>query len=189
MERNLDGYRFSCDEDAEMASNELQKINMISSKLSANNPDNVLIVYNKCIQNNIFTTPVGIDYLKSLQSYLKKCESINQDDVMDIPIRISYADALELKANNRYKDIDARVEKNYVKEFRFSLFFNIILVAMVIAMFFIALKADNPNILNYQNAITNEYADWQQELEKKDVELRQREQQIKAVEESQMITK
>lgn len=182
MDRNLDGYHFSCDEDAKMAKDEMQKINAISGRLSANNPEAVLMVYNKCIQNNLFTTPVGIDYLKSLQTYLKDNEKINQADIMDIPIRISYVDALELRANNRYKNIDKTEKKNFAKEFRFSLLFNILLIVMIIVMFVITLKADNPNMLNYRNAITNEYADWQQSLTEKEKELKEKERQLNELE-------
>ena len=93
MERNVEGYHFTCDEDAKMAMEELKKINLISGKLNANNPKAVLLVYNKCIQSNMFITPLGIDYLKSLQTYLKNNPDINSDEVYDIPIRISYNDA------------------------------------------------------------------------------------------------
>lgn len=178
MERNVDGYHFSCDEDAKMAQEELKKINLISQKLNANNPQATLLVYNKCIQSNQFTTPIGIDYLKSLQSYLLKSEAINSEDILDIPIRISYADALELKSNNRYKDLDKKDTRDFRVQFSFSLFFNIVLIIMVIAMFVIALKADNPNIINYKNAIVNEYSAWEQDLTERENIIREKESEL-----------
>lgn len=183
MERNVDGYHFSCDEDGKRAKDELQKINLISEKLNKNNPEAILLVYNKCIQSNMFITPIGIDFLKTLQTYLRKVETINSEDILDIPIRISYEDALELRANNRYRSIDNQEKKNYAREFRFSLFFNGVLIALIIAMFAIILNAKNPNVLNYQTAITNEYADWQQQLDEKEQELKERERTLKEREE------
>ena len=178
MDRNVDGYRFSCDEDVKMAREELKKINLISEKLNANNPQATLLVYNKCIQSNLFTTPVGIDYLKSLQSYLRKCDAVNQEEILDIPIRISYIDALELKANNRYKNLEKEDTRDFRTGFKLSVFFNIVLIVMVIAMFVIALTADNPNIINYKNAIVNEYSAWEQDLTERENIIREKESEL-----------
>lgn len=182
MERNVEGYHFTCDEDAKMAMEELKKINLISGKLNANNPKAVLLVYNKCIQSNMFITPLGIDYLKSLQTYLKNNPDINSDEVYDIPIRISYNDAIMLKSNNRFKDIDKKPPKSYVKEFTVSVLMNVALVIVIIGMFVMALTATNPNILNYKNTIVNQYSEWDQNLTKKENELKEREKAIKKME-------
>jgi len=177
MERVVDGYRFTSDEDAKMAQEELQRVNYISEKLSTDDPKSILLVYNKSIQNGLFVTPIGIDFLKSLQSYLKKNPQINDGDIMNIPLAISYSDALILKQNKRYDSLNA-VEKNYKKPYRFSLPFNVILIIMVIAMFVIALNAKNPNILNYKTAILNEYAEWEQELKDREKVIREKEAEL-----------
>ncbi|MDO4189038.1 MAG: hypothetical protein Q4D29_08610 [Lachnospiraceae bacterium] len=177
MERVVDGYRFSSDEDAKMAEEELQRVNYISEKLSEDDPKSVLLVYNKSIQSGIFTTPVGIDFLKSIQSYLRKNPQIDNEDIADIPIRISYADALILKQNKRYESLNTK-EKNYRQPYMFSLLINVVLVIMVIAMFVIALKADNPNMLNYKTAILNEYSEWEQELKDREQAVREKESEL-----------
>ncbi len=46
---------------------------------------------------------------------------------------------------------------------------------LVAAMFYITLNSSQPNILNYKNAIINEYAGWEEELKQKDLELREKE--------------
>lgn len=56
MERIIDGYRFSTDEDALMAKEELQRVNYISEKLNEDDPKSILLVYNKSITSGIFTT-------------------------------------------------------------------------------------------------------------------------------------
>lgn len=179
MERNIEGYHFSCDEDAKMALDEVKKINLISEKLSSNNPKAVLLVYNKCIQSNMFTTPVGIDYLKRLQNYLRENPSVDNAEILDIPIRISYEDALAIKSNKRFQNIDKKEPKSYRKEFSFSLLLNIVLIVLVISMFVIALGAKNPNIINYENAITNKYSTWEQELTERERVIKEKEREIK----------
>ena len=177
MERVVDGYRFSSDEDVKMAEEELQRVNYISEKLNENDPKSVLLVYNKSVQSGIFTTPVGIDFLKSVQTYLKRNPQINNDEVADIPIRISYADALILKQNKRYDSLNVK-EKSYRQPYIFSLAVNIVLIIMVIAMFVIAIKADNPNMLNYKTAVLNEYSEWEQELKDREQAVREKESEL-----------
>lgn len=177
MERVIDGYRFTSDEDAKMASEELQRVNYISEKLNENDPKSILLVYNKSIQSGIFTTPVGIDFLKSVQTYLKKNPQIDNSEIADIPISISYADALILRQNKRYDSLNVK-EKSYKNQYRFSVIFNVILILMVIAMFVIALKADNPNMLNYKTAILNEYSEWDQELKEREQIIREKESEL-----------
>ena len=66
---------------------------------------------------------------------------------------------------------------------RISIMANIILVVLVLAMFIITLKSDNPNILNYKKAIINQYASWEQEISEREkaVKEKERELQIEAV--------
>lgn len=177
MERIVDGYRFTSDEDVKMAQEELQRVNYISEKISKDDPNSILLVYNKAIQNGLFTTPIGIDFLKSIQSYLKKNPHINDEDIMSIPISISYTDALILRQNKRYESIDKK-EKSYKKEYGFSIALNVILVIMVIAMFIIATTAKTPNMINYKTAILNEYADWEQSLKEREKNVREKEAEL-----------
>lgn len=175
MARTFEGYQFISDEDLKMAKEEAQRINYISEKLSANDPESVLLVYNKSIQSNVFTSPVGLDFLKNVQSYLKKSEAIDESRILDIPIRYSISDALVLHENARYDSLNKKEKKSYKYEFRSSLLINGILIILVILMFVITLKSDNPNILNYKNALENKYATWEQELSEREMELKQKE--------------
>lgn len=177
MEYVVEGYKFTSEEDARMAQDELQKVNYISQKMSMDDPKAILLIYNKSIQSGIFTTPIGLDFLKSVQSFLKKSALIPDEEILDIPIKINYSDALILKQNKRYDSLNVK-EKNYKLEFRFSLIMNVILVVMVIAMFVIALKSDNANILNYKTAILNEYAEWEQSLKDREQAVREKEQEL-----------
>lgn len=177
MERVVDGYHFSSDEDAKMAQEELQRVNYISEKLSENDPKSILLVYNKSIQSGIFTTPVGIDFLKSIQSYLKKNPQIDDEEIMDIPISISYADALIMRQNKRYDSLNSP-QRSFRQPYRFSLALNVIFVIMIIAMFVIAIKADNPNMLNYKTAILNEYSEWADELTERENAIREKESEL-----------
>ena len=131
MQRVIDGFQFTSDEDVKLAQEEVQRINYISEKLNANDPESILLVYNKSIQSNVFTSPIGLDFLKSVQSYLKKSEAIDNSQILDIPVRYSISDALVLHENARYDSLNKKEKKSYKNEFRSSLLINGILLILL----------------------------------------------------------
>jgi len=176
MNRVVDGFQFTSDEDVKLAQEEIQRINYISDKLKEGDPASILVIYNKSVQTGVFTTPIGLDFLKRLQNYLYKNPDIKNEEVLDIPVKISYTDAMILRQNERYNSLNKK--RDFKQPYRFSLLVNLILIIMVIAMFVIALKADNPNILNYKTAILNEYSEWEQELTEREQVIREKEKEL-----------
>ena len=176
----IDGFSFADDADVSLASLEIEKIKYIAGKMNMDNPRGVLAVYDKLITSGIFVTPVGYEYLRTLQSYLYKCKDIPDDAVKEIPVPISYTRALNLRSEERDERIQAdrqmrTLRKTFRTEYKVSLIVNIILVIMVIAMFVITLKAENPNMINYRTAILNQYSEWEQELNEREAAIKQRE--------------
>ena len=62
---------------------------------------------------------------------------------------------------------------------RFSLWANLALVILVIAMFIITILGENTNVLNYRYKIENEYSIWQQELEEREAIIREKEAELR----------
>ena len=176
----IDGFSFADDADVSLASSEIEKIKYIAGKMNMDNPRGVLAVYDKLITSGIFVTPVGYEYLRTLQSYLYKCKDIPDDAVKEIPVPISYTRALNLRSEERDEKIQAdrqmrTLRKTFRTEYKISLIVNIILIIMVIAMFVITLKAENPNMINYRTAILNQYSEWEQELNEREAAIKQKE--------------
>lgn len=182
----VNGYLFSSDADADIAREELNKIQYISDKLT-DDPEAVLKVYNKMLESKIFITPVGIEYLRQLQEYLLKSAEISDDRIADVPVLISYQEALNYKnIEQAYEELKAELKNAPQKEdesdsskikrkYKFSIVTIVVMAVMIIAMFIIALNSNTPNIINYRTELENEYADWAQELSDKEAELRLRE--------------
>lgn len=182
----VNGYLFSNDEDADIAREELNKIQYISDKLT-DDPQAVFKVYNKMIESRIFITPLGIEYLRQLQSYLLKSPEIPDEMIADVPVLISYQDALNYKEldkayedlkqtlKNKPEPVTEPVNEKIHRRYKFSIAIIVVLALMVVSMFIIALNSNTPNILNYKTAIENEYAEWAQQLSDKEAELRLRE--------------
>lgn len=183
---NIDGFSFADAEDVTLAEEEIKKIKFIAEKMNMDNPKGVLAVYDKLISSGFFVTPVGVEYLRTLQSYLYKCQSIPDDAVRDIPVPISYSKALNKRAQDREDRLNAEREKRSLRktfknEYKISLILNLILFIMVIAMFVITLQAENPNMINYRTAILNQYSDWEQDLAQREEAVREKELKLQSL--------
>ena len=62
--------------------------------------------------------------------------------------------------------------------FHTSIAINVFLMLVVIGMVVITMMDSNPNILNYENKIVDKYAQWEQELEEREQNIREREQEL-----------
>lgn len=170
-------YMFSTLEEANVAKLELDKIEKLTEKLGDADDDMLYKVYNRSIEKNTFRTPVGLEFMKALKKRLEKSRKI-KDEVLPIPVSVNN---LEIKEASEKEDDIKKVKndaKKYSSFFRWSLFVNAILVIVVIALFVITSTSDNPNIINYENALIDKYSSWESELNEKDKTLRAKEREL-----------
>ncbi len=173
-----EGYRFATTDDAKQALLETKKAAYFESKLVNRNPQNMLSIYDKILDERVFLTPTGWEYLKRLQEELRHL-GIEEEKIRPIPV---YATFIHHNRNEEaaVKQRVRPAEKKDKAKARFiiSVLINVILAIMVIAMFIISLNSSNPNILNYKKNIENEYAAWEQELTEREKEIRLKEAQL-----------
>lgn len=171
------GYRFATVADAETARMEEKKIENLEQHLDYRKPQNVLLVYNKAIDNKVFLTPIGLTYLQKMQVEMTKW-GVPADKIRPIPLYGTFSNKTENNSSIR-KSIAARKPKiEYKGRFITSLLVNIILVLLVAAMFAVSWKSDIPNIVNYRTAILNEYSDWEQQLTERENAVREAEKEL-----------
>lgn len=178
----INGFQFGSEKDAKQAKSEELKIKKLEDKMDYHNPQMVFMVYKKAIENRIFKTPVGYEYLKQLQKTLEQSPLI-REEVPPIPVnqvynlRDSTAPAVE-KVKGTQKPKKPKKEKQEFFTKKTSICFNIVLILLVGVMFFISTTGSRPTILNYEKALQNRYAAWEQELEQKEIKLREKEKAI-----------
>ena len=181
--RVAEGFSFYTDKDAEMAKLERKKIEYLEARMDYSDPEKILKIYDKAIHDRIFKTPVGLFYLKQIQDYLLAQESIAPEEVAAIPLYQSFVGEVRSEQNpvrNRVKlSNDKEKQEKKAAAFSISVILNLLLSAAVIAMFAIALNANQPNILNYEKAIINRYATWEQELTQREQIIREKERELK----------
>ena len=179
MEKNeeglvVGGYRFGTVADAETARLEQKKIAALEQRLDFRNPQSVLAVYNKAIENRVFLTPVGMSYLQKIQTQLVKC-GVSQEKISPIPMYATFSNKTENNSSIR-RSIASRAPKDEFKgQFITSVLINVLLVLALTAMILLSLHSDLPNIVNYRTAIVNEYSEWEQQLQERERAVREAE--------------
>ena len=139
-------------------------------------------LYNKIIERKLFSTQIGMNYLKSLQTFLYKSSEIPNDKIQPIPINTGTQDEInkrrersEFKSELRDLSIKAARYKN---NFTRVMIINVILVIIIVAMFIILNTSSNPNRSNYEVNLQNKYAQWQEQLQSQEQSLNARENEL-----------
>lgn len=175
-----EGYAFYSQKDAELATQERKKAEYLKAHMDFSDPESVLRIYKKAVNERIFKTPVGISCLKEIQLYLKGCEGIASEEIPAVPLYVSYENEVRENANPAKNRIQPSATKEKKKNgYTVSVILNIVLVIAVIAMFVITLNAEHPNILNYERALTNKYSNWEQQLTQREQAIREKELELK----------
>ena len=182
-ELTVGGYRFANRDDALLAAAEMKRIEQLELRMDYAKPQTVYVVYTKAIENKVFCTPIGQDYLKSLQDYLTKFYEGDKADILPIPLFQVFGGTekkQEVTPIERVKNVS--YVKNTGKRKKgtspVSIIVIIVLVIMVIAMFAINLNGTTPNVLNYERVLQNKYASWEQELREREDAIREKEREL-----------
>lgn len=104
----VEGFQFGTEQDANLAKNEKLRVERLEERLDYQSLEMVYAVYKKAVENRVFKTPVGYEFLKKLQRILKE----NQDfehEVEEIPIQGVYS--LRESANPTVERIKASQKK------------------------------------------------------------------------------
>ena len=180
--RNAEGFFFLNAEDAATAVKERKQIEYLESHLDYRRPEQVLALYERMLRERIFKTPVGMIYLKQLQSFLLDKSGLDPGRVPMIPVYAPCTGVPVKKERTVQRGGEtSRTEKHQPVWTRISVILNVLLVAAVIAMFVMTLTSEAPNVLNYRTAILNEYSSWQQDLQERERVVREKERELKIV--------
>lgn len=162
----IDGFLFWDEELAKKARQESDGIRYVRSKTNMEDPAMVLKVYNRIVGQRMFETPVGIGYMRELQEYLMSSAALPRDQIMPIPIQ----EMMEKDFGSK----DRRKKKQGRQGWAASVAVNIVLGLAVVAMIVISVLS-GPTIFNYENALIDKYAAWEQELSQREQAVSERE--------------
>lgn len=195
-DRTIDGFYFETDELYEEAHKEKLAVAYLSKQVDLSDNKQALRLYQQAASQKLFSTVIGLTFLRDIEFRLKKDESIPKDQIMavTVPLKerppekpsvsISSLQSKEgtSKKERQKKDAYPFNEKTeagkYRRRFHGALAFVFILLATIGVMFFITLSSDLPTIVNYRTRLNNEYASWDEELKEREAALDLREKEL-----------
>ena len=175
------GFSFTEEKMAKRAKKEADGVSFIKAKIDMEQPEKVLQIYNRTIEEKVFKTPVGISYLYELQQYLKEIPYIEASMILPIPAESLCMGENKTKEKNEKPQKDMGIKQtniDFKKRYRTTFSVAIVLLVMVIAMFAITLTSNTPTILNYENKLIDRYEHWEQKLNEREQELNERERKL-----------
>lgn len=189
----VDGFEFYTKEDARLANEELAKVNALHEKMDTNNVAALKAVYQKAIEQNVFETPIGLTYLNNIRNYLIS-QGVLKENESPLPVKYtkSFLTKQQQKISSEYEVLKERIRQDAEKKIlaqkeeilhakavcRSRTILCAVLFLMVVVMFVISLTGKNPTILNYKTAITNQYAEWEEQLSEREKVIREKEAQL-----------
>ena len=196
--RVVAGFLFLDEKEAEQAKREEEGIAYITQRTDMKDPQVVLLLYQKMIQEKLFVTPVGMTFLKQTRDYLLS-SAISERELPAIDAGAAgkaasdgaetehaAVDEETLQAYRRQEkrkrqEIERRSKKSIAlvrKNLRLSLLCNLFLLILVVGIVAVSLSSNHVTILNYRSRLENEYARWEQELSQREQAVRQKEQEL-----------
>lgn len=177
-------YQFELKEDYEVALQEKKGVEYLDSQLDYKDIGKVIATYNELVGKKIFFTPVGVEYLNRLLTIIVASGQAEPAKVMPLYVpsgRKKDSSRVEKYISRKYKDqvkdLDSTVKK-LKNTNRFLGMLVAFMVIIIIAMFVITVKSDNPNVLNYERVLQDKYAGWAEDLADKEEELRKWEREL-----------
>ncbi len=183
QEWRIGGYVFFTEKDAQLAKAEEKRIKYLEDRIDYSRPENILYVYEKSIHERIFRTPVGLEYLRAMRSFLLEQEGIDAEGVSPVPFYGTIGEIEDKQApleNVDAKPLQQKQDKQEKRKagYTISVILNVLLALAICAMFGISLNSDNPNVLNYEKSLKNKYASWEQELTQREQTVREKEKEL-----------
>lgn len=170
----VQNFLFVDEAELELAKSEIKKIEYIEERVDYNNVKMIYNFYNNCVENKIFVTPIGYNYMEKTRKFI--LESGYSDHVLPIPVASNNHIAKRELKRMIQREEQLKKEKDKLIVFkRLGILLNVVLFILIIAMFFIASTSNKPNIINYEKAIVNKYATWDEELSERENAIRKKE--------------
>lgn len=167
---------------------EQKAIDYLSGQIDFSQPEVVLRIYRQILEQDLFSTDVGKNYVLSLRQFLIDSPAIDNALIPGAPSAKVIEDASKSTALpagkvvlneertvddelRRIKSETRQLIKKYKNRMRTAMIISVISVVMVIAMFVITLTSNLPTIINYRRVITDQYEQWEQELSEREADL------------------
>ena len=171
------GYLFGTAADAQLAREELDKVRYLDANMNYANTGRVMQLYERALDTKMFRTPPGLDYMNKLRGILSD-SGYADEELRPIPLYTIFARTDDGTSLSQRIKPAAKKPDPYKRKYLISVMMCAVLIIMAAAMFIITLQSDTPNMINYRNAIVNEYATWEQDIRNRENAVRAKEREL-----------
>lgn len=165
----VDGYMFGSLAEADLARSEIVKIKKINNDFKGKSASDMLELYNRIIEKNIFKTIIGYNYLHELRKILRKNPAINDEDIKSV--QVITGSAIERNSKKERDKILLEKNKDLREKIKCSVFVNIVLIFVIIVMFVISYKSKKFDVTAYEQQIQDKYSSWEESLNERESKL------------------
>jgi len=171
----VEGFEFGNVKRAMVARRELANIKLLESRIDYSKADSIYKLFETFIEKSTFVTPFGYRYMHHLRNFLLG-SGYGADKLPAIPVKdAGYTSGAEIVAsvaterNVSKEEISAKqLLYSRTKTLRLSFVLNAILIFVVVLMYIVTLRSPTANMLNYETAIVNKYAIWENRLQERE---------------------
>ncbi len=179
-EYKVAGFIFSEPLEYKEAKREAESIEYIKANTDLNDLNKAVKLYHKLIERNTLRTVVGYAFLKELQERIIKEGIIGRENIPCI--RVDQGNQFQRSKFVFSSDENKKhqlVIKEYKIRIRNSRIISFFLVGIIVLMFLISIFSKNSSFINHENDILDKYSAWEEELNNREAELKERENILK----------
>lgn len=169
----VQGYAFPNKTEYEKAKKEQESIAYIRANSDFKDPKKTMIVYKNLVEKDLFETIIGYTFMEQLRRHIISKNIVPEELIPPIKVK-KLTPSVRESATVSKKDYKKEYEK-LVQKRTTSKYWNIALVAIVVAMFAITYFSPKNNAEVAQTKIQDEYSSWQERLQQQEQELEERE--------------
>lgn len=172
------GYEFESERDAMEAEREQNNIMTLKSKINFNNTNDMIKLYARLVDRQVFRTPVGIQFLSEFRDYLIGEAGQEESEVPNI--KVEHRRGMSRLQKEQLEFLQEE-NKKITGQRKYYLITIGALIAMIVIMFIITALNPNVGYINTENKILNQYAEWEEQLSQREKQLNEREAELNSM--------
>lgn len=172
----VEGFIFPSYKEAQIAQKEQDNIEAIRRRIKGADGKTTYELYCKLIERDMFRTMVGYGFLYEMRYHLMEQYGYREQELphVQLPKRMEYDSMAQLNQGK----LESKVQNLMLIKTKMTITI-VALIFIIVAMLIIA--AVNPNVgyVNTEHKILNKYSFWQEELERREAVIKEKEEQLK----------
>lgn len=172
----VEGFVFPSYKEAQIAQREQVNIDAIRKRMRGADGKTQYELYCKLMERDMFNTMVGYSFLYELRHSLMETYGYREQELpnIELPKRMEYDKVTQFNQGK----MESKIQHLMMIKTRMTITI-VALIFIIVGMFIIA--AVNPNVgyINTENKILNKYSAWQEDLERREAAVKEKEEQLK----------